>query len=550
MAAAGHGIARVEDEVEERGLDLVGIGQGRPQLGGELLADLDMLAHGTMQQVVHADDDLIEVDRLRAQLLAAREGEELLRQLLGAARRQRGRSHQAQQARLVAELALEQLEIAGDHREHVVEVVSDAAGELAHRLHLLRLTQRVLDAPPLGRLAQEADAADHLAAAAVERREEAVVIALASALGDGVALVVERRLAAVERAAHRRLADGADEVGQDVENALPQHAVDGHSGDALHARVPQRDAELAVEHDDALGAALDEEFRELLLAPQRLLGKLVRGNVEMHHHCASRAADDERRRHEAVPAAPAALVAGMVDAELRQPPGEHGGEALGDRGAQLGPAIRGAELEIAAPDRRRCVDAAGHGEVVPAAAYREDVAVLVEQRDMGRERVEDGRLMVGELLQPELAFAQPLLGVLSRGRVAQDGDPVRVPAVGVRHRRDIHLGPELAAVLAVVDHLDAYRLPARQRGAHPLAAFGIRARALQEVRRAPEHVLLGIAGHDAEGAVDVDDTRCVARRRACFGDHHGVIGVQHHRLQQRDALLHLLARQQVAHLAR
>src|SRR6185312_9923535 len=317
VPASGHGVAGVEDEVEKGGLDLIGIGQRGPQLGGELLPDLDMLTHRPMQEIIHADDDLVEVDRLRAELLAAREGQELLRQLLGAARGQRRRGDEAQQPRLVAELAFEQLEIAGNHGQHIVEVVRDAAGELTDRFHLLRLAERVLDATPLGGLAQEADAADHLAAAAVKRREEAVIIAVAAALGDGVALVVERGLAAVERAAHRRLADRADEIGQDVEDALSQDAVDRHPGNALHAGVPQRDAELAIKDDDALGAALDEEFREFLLAPERLLGELVRGDVEMHDHGTRRAADDQRRRHEAIPAPPATLVAGMVDAELR-----------------------------------------------------------------------------------------------------------------------------------------------------------------------------------------------------------------------------------------
>ena len=38
--------------------------------------------------------------------------------------------------------AAERVEVADDHREHVVEVVGDAAGELADRLHLLGLARR------------------------------------------------------------------------------------------------------------------------------------------------------------------------------------------------------------------------------------------------------------------------------------------------------------------------------------------------------------------------------------------------------------------------
>jgi len=63
----------------------------------------------------------------------------------------------------------------------------------------------------------------------------------------------------------------------------------------LHARFHPAALmrELAVEHDDALGAALDEEFRELLLAPQRLPRRACSKYVEMHHDRARRAADDE-----------------------------------------------------------------------------------------------------------------------------------------------------------------------------------------------------------------------------------------------------------------
>ena len=39
---------------------------------------------------------------------------------------------------------LEHLEIAGDHREKIVEVMGDAAGELADGLHLLSLAQLLL----------------------------------------------------------------------------------------------------------------------------------------------------------------------------------------------------------------------------------------------------------------------------------------------------------------------------------------------------------------------------------------------------------------------
>ena len=51
---------------------------------------------------------------------------------------------------VVGVIFLERHQIADDHREHVVEVVGQAAGELADGLHLLGLGQGSLGAALLG----------------------------------------------------------------------------------------------------------------------------------------------------------------------------------------------------------------------------------------------------------------------------------------------------------------------------------------------------------------------------------------------------------------
>ena len=47
--------------------------------------------------------------------------------------------------------------VAVDHREQIVEVVRDAAGEKAHGLHLLRLTQLRLESPAIGDVLEHAN---------------------------------------------------------------------------------------------------------------------------------------------------------------------------------------------------------------------------------------------------------------------------------------------------------------------------------------------------------------------------------------------------------
>ena len=48
---------------------------------------------------------------------------------------------------VVVEPVDQELAVADDHRQQVVEVVRDAAGEPADRLHLLRLAQLLLELP-------------------------------------------------------------------------------------------------------------------------------------------------------------------------------------------------------------------------------------------------------------------------------------------------------------------------------------------------------------------------------------------------------------------
>ena len=79
-------------------------------------------------------------------------------------------------------VALEQLQTAGEHGEQIVEVVRDAAGQLAERLHLLRLAQRrfglaqpLLIAQALGDVIDELVGADAPAIAIPQRVETHLV---------------------------------------------------------------------------------------------------------------------------------------------------------------------------------------------------------------------------------------------------------------------------------------------------------------------------------------------------------------------------------------
>ena len=108
---------------------------------------LDVLADETPQ---HRDDvlhDDVEVERARLEDLLAAEGEQLARQR---GRPLRGLAHEVEVAAEPVpriERVRQQRAPADDHGEEVVEVVGDAAGELADRLHLLRLPELLLGGP-------------------------------------------------------------------------------------------------------------------------------------------------------------------------------------------------------------------------------------------------------------------------------------------------------------------------------------------------------------------------------------------------------------------
>jgi hypothetical protein len=163
LAAIGHRIARVDRDVENRALELVAIHRDPPEPAREDRLDSDTLAERAPQQLGHAGHQLVRIQRLGLERLPAREGEQPLRQAgspVDAAARGFDVSRDVLVAR--AHPALDQVDRALDDGQQVVEVVRDAAGQLAEPFHLLRLhelglrlLERLLPAPPLGDVARD-----------------------------------------------------------------------------------------------------------------------------------------------------------------------------------------------------------------------------------------------------------------------------------------------------------------------------------------------------------------------------------------------------------
>ena len=69
LAAAGHGVAAIHREIEDRALDLAWVGVGAPEAAGQHGLEADLVAEGASEQLRHAGDDPVAVDRLRHQRL-------------------------------------------------------------------------------------------------------------------------------------------------------------------------------------------------------------------------------------------------------------------------------------------------------------------------------------------------------------------------------------------------------------------------------------------------------------------------------------------------
>ena len=152
LAAAGHGIARIDGEIDDRGRKLRRIGQSRPRIVGKGRDDFDVFAQDRLEQLGGVDDHAVDVDLARLQRLAAREGQKLGGDLGATRGRIVDELGNRGEMGLVRHAFLKDLDRPGDDGEDVVEVMGDAARELADRIHLLGLTQPLLGLVLLGQV--------------------------------------------------------------------------------------------------------------------------------------------------------------------------------------------------------------------------------------------------------------------------------------------------------------------------------------------------------------------------------------------------------------
>jgi len=145
VAAVRHRVAGVGRDVHQHLLELSAVGLDEHGRGGGRDLQLDVVAEQRLQQPRGLEHPLVQVEDACLDLLLPAEGE----QLLDEGRRAVPGFLDAPQVLLRAgvrgEPPAQQVRVTLDDDQQVVEVVRDAAGELADGLHLERMPQLVLE---------------------------------------------------------------------------------------------------------------------------------------------------------------------------------------------------------------------------------------------------------------------------------------------------------------------------------------------------------------------------------------------------------------------
>jgi len=133
----GHGVTGIDDEVHERRLQLVGVNDDVPDIFRDIDRQRDGAAESAVEHVPERFEPRRQIDGLRLQSLPSGEGQQLAGQRCGALGSAIDRL-QGTKRLFARDVLSDGVNAAGNDHQQIVEVVGDAAGELAERIELLR----------------------------------------------------------------------------------------------------------------------------------------------------------------------------------------------------------------------------------------------------------------------------------------------------------------------------------------------------------------------------------------------------------------------------
>ena len=185
---------------------------------------------------------------------------------------------------LVRQPAHQSLGLAAYDHQEIVEVVRDAAGELAERLHFLRLRElrlraleRFLRVAPLGDVAGDLGEADQLALLVADGVDDDVGKKLRAVLAHAPGLRLELAGGGGGRQRAVGQASGAVLVGVEHREVPADDFLGGVAFDAFGAGVPAFHDAVRIEHDQRVIDDAGHQRAQLLLAGAQPLGGLLLG---------------------------------------------------------------------------------------------------------------------------------------------------------------------------------------------------------------------------------------------------------------------------------
>ena len=230
------------------------VGHDAPWLRGGSQGDFDAGVEGGGEDALDLGEHVVGIARLEVHAAAARETEQLFDEVGGALAGPDGMAEvlAVDEMGRVVELEIDQGEVAEDAGEQVVEIVGDAAGELADGLHFLRLAQALLEVALVGDVLECPDAPDVIAAAVGERGREDVE--------DFAGRLVDEDFRVDFRRGRHGILPEAGLAGQEFGIAGECRVDDGggFAGDGVVVEAEDVGEELVGEGDVAVGV-LDEE---------------------------------------------------------------------------------------------------------------------------------------------------------------------------------------------------------------------------------------------------------------------------------------------------
>ena len=241
---------------------------------------LDVLTDQPLQHRLELADQLVQIDHPRLDDLLAAERQKLLGERRRVLARPANLLDMGPDGVLIGQLVENQLAVAVDGGEQVVEVVGNTACQPADGLHLLHLTelflallQRLLGSPTLGDVANDPYYPANLALLAPQR-----LVGLVGDQGQVLGQLVRQIRGPLQLARHGSPHHPVDTDSRQVRKDLPRRSIlsqdlfPGDAGQSLHRLVPRQETKFPIEDQHAFGHRLDDAGVELAGGVQALFG--------------------------------------------------------------------------------------------------------------------------------------------------------------------------------------------------------------------------------------------------------------------------------------